>query len=311
MDSAVPRNDAKRADDEREGYSVILGGSWASRDVIGTNAPTHPSGNPFGRRRLVSTRVRLGPSGTDQHRQQSHQLHIAQRFDLDLPGDPLPGGRVLPIHQQLFSGFGNSNTLPPEVGTYTYALAPGDPTSGVITVTGGPGIYFSGTKLTFASANAGYSARLHADSGGETFYFTPSASTAGAGNVSTRGLVSAAVPMEAGFVIEGVTRRWVLVRGVGPSLVPFGVTDAVNNPQVTVYSGSNVQATLSAWSGDPNLVPGFNAIFALAGAFSLTSGSADCAGIYELGPGTYTAQASAGGQGGEMLIEVYILPFGL
>jgi len=201
--------------------------------------------------------------------------------------------------------FTESQTLAPGSGTYTYGVAPGNPAEAVITVTsgrGGPGLG-GGTQLVFYASNRG-------TGGLGTFYLSPGVAPTGAGNVSTRGLLSAVHPMEAGFVIEGTENRWVLVRGDGPSLAPFGVTDAVANPQVAVFAGSKIVQTLSVWSADPNLVPGYNAVFALAGAFPFPSGSADCAGLFELAPGAYTAQATTTGPEGEILLEVYILPFG-
>lgn len=211
--------------------------------------------------------------------------------------------------QNLFSAypFTGSPSLPPGSGTYTYSVAPNDPASGVITVTSGKGgvALGSGAQMTFSSPNSGYGGGP-----GGNFYLFPSLTMTGAANVSTRGLVSAAHPMTAGFVIEGSESRWVLVRGDGPSLTQFGVADAVVSPQVTVFSGSQVTGTLSAWSKDPNLVLGYEAIFALAGAFPLVSGSSDCVGLFELPPGAYTAQGSGGSAEGEILLEVYILPFG-
>ena len=40
----------------------------------------------------------------------------------------------------------------------------------------------------------------------------------------------------------------VLVRAAGPSLAQFGVTDALTNPQLTVYQNGSVIATNSAWA---------------------------------------------------------------
>jgi len=200
-----------------------------------------------------------------------------------------------------------TSSLPAGSGSYTYTVAPDNPGVGVITVTGGKGGVGlgSGTQLTFYTSTRGTGGAYPGD-----FYLYPSVPPAGAGNVSTRGLVSAANPMTAGFVIEGNQSRWVLVRGDGPSLAQFGVTDAIQNPQATVFSGSQTRGTLSVWSKDSNLVPGYETIAALAGAFPLARGSADCVGLFQLPPGAYTVQGSSGGAEGEILLEVYVLPFG-
>ncbi|MGA7725597.1 MAG: hypothetical protein WCA95_09950, partial [Opitutaceae bacterium] len=51
------------------------------------------------------------------------------------------------------------------------------------------------------------------------------------------------------------------------------------------------------------------AAFAQVGAFSLPSGSADCALVASLPPGTYTVQvAGVGNTTGVALVEVYELP---
>jgi hypothetical protein len=203
--------------------------------------------------------------------------------------------------------FTGSPSLAPGNGTYTYKVSPANPTVGIITVTSGNGgiELQSGTQLSFFSATAGGWPGPAA-----TFQLSPGVAPAGAGNVATRGLVSVLHPMDAGFVIEGNESRWVLIRGDGPSLAQFGVTDAVAHPQVTVYSGSQSLGALPVWSADPNLIPGFDAVFSVAGAFPFPSGTSDCVGLFQLRPGAYTAQGTSGGDQGEILLEVYILPFG-
>ncbi|HZZ19671.1 MAG TPA: hypothetical protein VFE25_09890 [Opitutaceae bacterium] len=200
--------------------------------------------------------------------------------------------------------FGKAGPNVPANGLYTYAVSSADPAVGVIAITSG-GAALAGCQLNFASSTYGYTS----NSGG-TFTFSAAVPQAGAGNVSTRSYISTAHPVEAGFVIEGTQRRWVLVRGVGPSLAQFGVLDGLAKPQVTVFSNGTPVITLLPWSGDPSLVPGYNAIFDVAGAFRYTSGSADSASIFMLQPGAYVAQASTTGPDGEILAEVYILPFG-
>jgi hypothetical protein len=212
--------------------------------------------------------------------------------------------------QNLSSGYPFTETVssPPGSGKYTYSVAPENPGVGIITVTsgkGGSGLGSGGTQLTFYAPTRGTGGVVPGD-----FYLSPNVAPGGAGNVSTRGLVSAANPMTAGFVIEGSQSRWVLVRGDGPSLAPFGVSDAIQNPQATIFSGAQARGTLSVWSQDANLVPGYESIFALAGAFPLATGSADCVALLQLAPGAYTVQGSGGGAEGEILLEVYILPFG-
>jgi hypothetical protein len=128
-----------------------------------------------------------------------------------------------------------------------------------------------------------------------------------------------------GFVIEGGSPRWVLIRGAGPSLAQFSVPSPVMDPSmtlsgsiifginvqtVTTGNGATVTNTVNSWTSDPNLVAGLQAVFSLVGAFQFTSGSNDCAALVLLGPGAYTVQASTSSTGGQFLTEVYVLPYG-
>ena len=58
-------------------------------------------------------------------------------------------------------------------------------------------------------------------------------------NISTLARVSSPTDsITSGFVISGTTPRLVLVRAVGPSLAGFGLTDALENPQLAIFKGS-------------------------------------------------------------------------
>jgi hypothetical protein len=212
-------------------------------------------------------------------------------------------------------------TYPPANGTYTYTATPA-------------GSGFNGT-ITFTSGNSGYSS-VRFGSGGSFEYPTivtvyPPVAFTGAVNVSNNSWVSSTHPALSGFVIEGSSPRWVLIRGDGPSLSQFGVASPASNPTITVssaqpntysiYLSVNLQGVstetqapstspVNSWSSDPNLVPGFQAIFSLAGAFQYPSASADCAALVLLQPGAYLVNSSSNGPAGEVLTEVYVLPYG-
>jgi phosphodiesterase/alkaline phosphatase D-like protein len=143
-----------------------------------------------------------------------------------------------------------------------------------------------------------------------------SSSAAGAGdhaivNISTLGRLGAGgESLVSGFVISGASNRSVLVRAIGPTLAAFGVTDALAGPVLSVYQGTRLVATNSAWGG----VNGASAdaltdAFDRAGAFRLIDeGSRDAALILSLPPGAYTVQVrSADASGGSALLEVYDL----
>ncbi|MEO6245797.1 MAG: N-acetylmuramoyl-L-alanine amidase [Opitutaceae bacterium] len=124
-------------------------------------------------------------------------------------------------------------------------------------------------------------------------------------NLSARNRVgTGADAMIAGFVVAGTGTLRVLIRAVGPGLVPFGVTDALADPRLEVRDATGLLAVNDNW--DANLAP----VFAQAGAFALTPGSPDAALVLTLVAGrSYTAQVSGGGgPTGEALVEVYEAP---
>jgi hypothetical protein len=141
-------------------------------------------------------------------------------------------------------------------------------------------------------------------------------------NLSSRCYVgsSAATTAYPGFVIQGTMPVQVLVRGLGPALVPspFLITSAVPNPVITIYDANDlVIARNTGWgaspvSGTSPVVATFrkatSADFSTTGAFPLTAGSKDSAIVITLPPGNYTAQVTdSGGATGPALAEVYEL----
>jgi len=124
-------------------------------------------------------------------------------------------------------------------------------------------------------------------------------------NISTRGVVSAAAPLTAGFVITGQGAKTVLVRGVGPSLSLFGVASPCPDTQLFLYSGQSVIATNTDWQQNQN-VSEIGLATPQVGAFALPTGSRDGVLLVTLEPGAYTVQVAAqGSAGGEALVEVY------
>ena len=143
-----------------------------------------------------------------------------------------------------------------------------------------------------------------------------SSSAAGAGdhaivNISTLGKVGAGgETLVSGFVTSGTANRTVLVRAIGPTLAAFGVTDALAQPVLSVYQGTRLVATNSAWGGvNGASSDALTDAFDRAGAFRLVDeGSRDAALILSLPPGAYTVQVkSADAAGGSALLEVYEL----
>jgi uncharacterized delta-60 repeat protein len=138
-------------------------------------------------------------------------------------------------------------------------------------------------------------------------------------NISTRGTVSpGAGALIGGFVITGSTTKSVLIRGIGPGLSAFGVTDSISDPVLSVYDeNGNLVAHNAAWTTQVSAGVDQPVITAdditnndgAVGAFALTSLSPDTAVIANLPPGAYTFEVtSASAATGEALGEVYELP---
>jgi sugar lactone lactonase YvrE len=110
-----------------------------------------------------------------------------------------------------------------------------------------------------------------------------------------------------GFVVGGAGTsggKSVLVRGVGPALVQFGVANALNDPAITLLNGSQVVTANDDWDGSNSL----STAFASVGAFALPVGSRDAATTSAVAPGNYTIKLTGnGGATGIGLAEVYDL----
>ncbi|MCX6951184.1 MAG: hypothetical protein NTV51_03230 [Verrucomicrobia bacterium] len=122
-------------------------------------------------------------------------------------------------------------------------------------------------------------------------------------NISVRGNVGGANgSLIAGFVIGGTQPKTVLVRGVGPSLAGFGVTNANANPQVAVFSGATAIEVNNDWDNRVDLAQAAVRV----GAFPLAAGSTDAAVLAVLNPGAYTLVVSGVNDvAGQVLAEVY------
>ena len=129
-------------------------------------------------------------------------------------------------------------------------------------------------------------------------------------NISTGGFVGSDTDtLISGFVISGTSRGNVLIRGIGPTLRSFGVTDAVADCAISVYRGSQVIASNDDWGANANATQ-LSFTFTQVGAFGLDDTSKDAALILSnLTPGAYTVvltpKAGASGRG---MIEIYELP---
>jgi hypothetical protein len=126
-------------------------------------------------------------------------------------------------------------------------------------------------------------------------------------NLSVRTYIgSGADAPNVGFVIAGSTPRRLLIRAVGPTLGGFGVTDAINDPQLELYRGSVRVDGNDNWGGSASM----GTTFAQVGAFGFgDGGSKDSVLLTTLEPGAYTVVVSGvNGSKGIGLVEVYDAP---
>ncbi|MSU23907.1 MAG: DUF642 domain-containing protein [Opitutus sp.] len=112
-----------------------------------------------------------------------------------------------------------------------------------------------------------------------------------------------------GLVLRGSGQRTLLVRGVGPSLVAFGVGDRLTDPKLTVIDGNqrNVISNLDWGQADylSELVLASNYV----GAFALLDQSKDAGTLALLDSGSYTIPVvGQDGGTGQALVEVYEVP---
>jgi uncharacterized surface protein with fasciclin (FAS1) repeats len=127
-------------------------------------------------------------------------------------------------------------------------------------------------------------------------------------NSSTRGLAgSGANTMISGFVVNAPAGqlRWLLIRGVGPSLGTYGVTGALADPAIQLRAANGtVVGVNDNVATAPNLQL-LNTVTAAAGAFPLTSAN-DAAMLVGLPAGAYTAQIqTTAATPAPALLEVY------
>ena len=130
-------------------------------------------------------------------------------------------------------------------------------------------------------------------------------------NIASRAFAgSGASTLTAGFVINGIVPKRLLVRGAGPALAAFGVGGALVDPQLKLFSQqtNTVIATNDNWGDTADATAIANAAGGV-GAFAFNPGSKDAALLLNLDPGAYTVQLSgAGSSTGTALIEVYEVP---
>ena len=136
---------------------------------------------------------------------------------------------------------------------------------------------------------------------------TTPTSTVRLANISTRATVgTGSNVLIPGFVIGGSGSEILLIRAVGPSLQQFSVSGVLGQPILSLFDDQgNLIATNQGWGTDP-FPAEIASVSAAVGAFALPAGSADCAMIKRLSPGSYTVQVSGvNSTTGVALAEIY------
>lgn len=121
-------------------------------------------------------------------------------------------------------------------------------------------------------------------------------------------IASEASPLIMGVAIgRGSGDKPLLARAIGPGLREFGVPDALGDPTLTLFRGSETLARNDNWSGTE-----VAAAAPTVGAFPLVAGSLDAATIFPADNETYTLMVTPrAGTGGIALAELYDLNAGV
>lgn len=162
----------------------------------------------------------------------------------------------------------------------------------------------------------GYSALIADKSGGngvalgEVYDADPS-SPARLVNVSARAHVGTGSDnLVAGFVVSGPASKTLLIRGVGPALTAYGVTDVLGDPVLSVYrQGDTIPLYVNDDWGTTSYADQIAQAAKAVGAFDLAPGSKDSCLLLTLPAGNYSAVVSgSNGTTGIGLVEVYEVP---
>lgn len=106
-----------------------------------------------------------------------------------------------------------------------------------------------------------------------------------------------------GFLVPGGSSHDLLLRAVGPGLAGFGLSNALADPKLQVFSGTTLSASNDNWSPSSVL---WDAM-ARSGAFPLENGSRDAALMTTLSEGVQSVQISGASGSGPALFELYRL----
>jgi hypothetical protein len=158
-------------------------------------------------------------------------------------------------------------------------------------------------KVSQGEADAGYYSVLVSNNTGATLSnvsrvasATTSETRAFLGNLSVRTQLKPNVPLIVGAVVSGSSKP-LLMRAIGPALNSFGLQGARETEMRIYDSGQRALATTRGWENN------LSSVFALVGAFPLTSGSTDSALLKSMAD-SFTIHTTSPGAGAA-LVELY------
>ncbi|HVU35927.1 MAG TPA: immunoglobulin domain-containing protein [Opitutaceae bacterium] len=278
---------------------------------------------------VATVALAIGPANVPQPRTAQASTTISAQISsgavtgtLIGPGLTLTGTQDYGTSSNL-SGYYSAPALDGAAGA-VYTVVGGSGQAMVLTVTGTSSDYATGTlgatgQLS-ATTTGGSSVSMTVDTGSRlaSTTVTPSggsgvisyaglpsgvSSTTRLVNVSVRGMAgSGDNVLVGGFAVTGGTKK-ILVRGIGPTLTNYGVSNALTQPLLTLFDANSVkQWSGTAWGGSSSLA----VLFKQVGAFSLGGTSSDAAtAIPDNGNMTVQVEPSAGGDPGIALAEIY------
>jgi hypothetical protein len=111
-------------------------------------------------------------------------------------------------------------------------------------------------------------------------------------NISTRAFVQTGDNvMIGGFIVQGPQAKTVIIRALGPALIPFGIPDPLMNPTLELHDGSGALiASNDDWVS--TIIGGIittNQVAAIRASGYAPANSLESAMIVNLPPGNYTA----------------------
>jgi plastocyanin len=121
---------------------------------------------------------------------------------------------------------------------------------------------------------------------------TPPVSATNITNISTRALVQTGQNVMIGrFVVEGTGPKRVIIRAIGPELMHYGITNALDNPKLELHNGTGALiATNDDWQ--TTILGGIitsSQVSAIQNSGHVPTAASESAIIADLQPGNYTA----------------------